>query len=135
GKLTGESVGKVVLSTHSGGYKVTAAILDHGGFKDHISDVLLLDSSYGSLQWFADWCKADPNHRLVSLYTDHLGDENKELMGMLDKAQVRYRELDEASLNDEQLRVRGPVFIHTKGPHDQVPVDYFGRLLQTSGLR
>ena len=128
------SVGRIVLSTHSGGYKVTAAILDHGGLVPHISDVLLLDSSYGSLPWFADWCKADPNHRLVSLYTDHLADENKELMGLLDEDGVKYRQLDEATLKDEELKPRGPVFIHTKGPHDQVGLDYFQRLVETVGL-
>ena len=47
---------------------------------------------------------------------------------------ISYRQLDEATLTDEQLRPRGPVFIHTKGPHDQVPVDYFGKLVKTSSL-
>ena len=78
-----------------------------------------------SLEWFADWCKADPSHRLVSLFTDHLTEENKELMGLLNKARV----LNEAKLSGECFAARGATFMHTKGPHDQVPVDYFGRLL------
>lgn len=133
-KLQTKRIGKVVLSTHSGGYKVTAAILDHGGLADHITDVLLLDSSYGSLPWFADWVKASPSHRLVSLYTEHLADANKELKGLLDAAGVKYQQLDETTLTDAQLTSRGALFIPTKGPHDQVPVDYFGRLLETSAL-
>src|SRR6185503_2200533 len=102
--------------THSGGYKVTAAILDHGGLVPHVNDVLLLDSSYGSLQWFADWCKADPSHRLVSLFTDHLADENQELMASLDKVGVAYAKLDEANVTPQQLAAPGPSFMHTKGP-------------------
>ena len=132
GKIRTKQIGKIALTAHSGGYKVTAAILHHGGLADHITDAILLDASYGSLEWFADWCNADPNHRLVSLFTDHLADENQQLTALLDKAGVKHRTLDEATLTDEQLLPRGPVFMHTKGPHDQVPTDYFGRLVKTS---
>ena len=137
GKIKTASVGKIVLSAHSGGYKVTAAILHHGGMPKSITDVLLLDASYSSLEWFAEWCKISPvpDHRLVSLFTDHLADENQTIMNLLDKAEVKYRKLDEPKLSDEQLKARGPVFMHTKGPHDQVPTDYFGRLVQTSALK
>jgi len=126
-KIHTTQVGRIVLSAHSGGYKVAAAVLHLGGMDTHITDVLLLDASYGSLEWFADWCKADPSHRLVSLFTDHLTEENKELMGLLDKAKL----VNEAKLSDESFAARGATFMHTKGPHDQVPVDYFGRLLPT----
>jgi hypothetical protein len=138
GKIHTSKVGKIALSAHSGGYKVTAAILHQGGIgggmPDNITDVLLLDASYGSLEWFADWCKAGTSHRFVSLFTDHLAGENKEIMGLLDKAGVKYTTLDEATVTDEQFAARKPLFMHTKGPHDQVPVDYFGRLLKESAL-
>jgi hypothetical protein len=135
GKIKTSSVGKIVLAAHSGGYKVTAAILHHGGMSEHVTDVLLLDASYGSLEWFADWCKASPDHRLVSLFTDHLADENQALMKQLDQANVKYRQLDEQKLTDDQLIARGPVFMHAKGPHDQVPIDYFGRLVKTGAVK
>jgi hypothetical protein len=134
GKIKTSSVGKIALTAHSGGYKVTAAILHQGGMPKRITDVILLDASYGSLEWFADWCKADPEHRLVSLFTDHLADENQEIMKLLDKAGVKYRKLHEEQLTADQLTGRGPVFMHTKGPHDQVPIDYFGKLVATSAL-
>ena len=133
-KIRTKKVGRIVLSAHSGGYKVTAAILNHGGMGRQISDVLLLDASYGELPIFAAWCKNDPDHRLVSLFTDHLADENQQLMTMLDGAKVPYQKLDEMNVTDEKFAVRGPSFMHTKGPHDQVPVDYFGRLVKTSAL-
>jgi hypothetical protein len=136
GKIKTTAVGKIVLTAHSGGYKVTAAILHHGGLEKHITDVLLLDASYGSLEWFADWCKLSPapEHRLVSLFTDHLADENDALMRLLDKAGVKHQTLEEKTLTDEPLKLRGPIFMHTKGPHDQVPTDYFGRGIATSAL-
>ena len=79
GKIHTTSIGHITLSTHSGGYKVTASILDHGGLASHITDVCLLDSSYGNLEWFANWCAASPNHRLISFHTQHLNDANMEV--------------------------------------------------------
>ena len=135
GKIHTKTIGKILLSAHSGGYKVLASILDHGGLADHITDALLLDSSYGNLEWFANWAAADPNHhRLVSLFTDHLADENQQIMALLDKAGVKYRKLDEKSVKDADFLPRGVTFMHTRGPHDQVPVDYFGPLVKTSAL-
>jgi hypothetical protein len=133
GKIHTDKIGTIVLSTHSGGYKMTAAILDHGGLADHISDVLLLDSSYGSLEWFAAWAHK-PGHRMISLFTDHLAATNKEFMGILDKAGTKYQTLDEPTATDAQFATRTMTFIHVKGPHDEVPIQYFGRLLKTSKL-
>jgi hypothetical protein len=135
-RIGGHQIGKVIISAHSGGYKAAAAVLDHGGLPEQITDVLLFDASYGSLEWFADWCAADKQHRLVSFFTEHLAAANKELMGLLDKAHVSYRILDEKTLSDEQFRIRGPIFMPTTLRHDDVPSkgEYFRRLLQTSAL-
>ena len=135
GKIHTARIGRIVLTSHSGGYKVTAAILDHGGLADRITDVLLLDSSYGSLEWYAAWAAASPKHRLVSLFTTHLAKANEELIGLLDKAKVKHEMLSESTLTDAQLAHRGPTFMPTQIPHDQVPVEYFGRLVRTSELK
>jgi hypothetical protein len=131
GKIHATRIGRIALTSHSGGYKVTAAVLDHGGLADRITDVLLLDSSYGSLEWFAHWAAASPDHRLVSLFTPHLAKANEELIGLLDKAEVKHQTLTEAALTDAELARRGPTFMATAVPHDQVPVEYFGRLVGT----
>jgi hypothetical protein len=127
-------VGRIALSTHSGGYKVTAAILDHGGLPDHVTDVLLLDSSYGSLESFAKWAAASPSHRLVSLYTQHLASANQELTKMLQAANVSYETLEEASADDPHFSRRGVTFMPTQVPHDDIPTKYFGVLVRTANL-
>jgi hypothetical protein len=134
GKIRTTKIGRIVITSHSGGYKVTAAVLDHGGLADHVTDVLLLDSSYGSLERFASWAAASPKHRLVSLYTDHLAAANKELMGLLTAAKTPYVAVDEATATDAELARRGTTFMATKVAHDQVPIEYFGRLIRTSEL-
>ena len=129
-KIQTTRVGRIALASHSGGYRVTAAILDSGGLKDHITDVLLLDSSYGSLENFATWAAASPSHRMVSLYTHHLAAANKELMDLLRVAKVDYGVLDEATVTDDELARPGTTFMATKVPHAEVPLVYFGRLVR-----
>lgn len=134
GKVHTKTIGDITLTTHSGGYKVTAAILDHGGLADHITDVCLLDSSYGNLDWFANWCAASPNHRLVSFYTQHLANANKQLRALLDQRHVPYRILKEATLKPADFDHRGVMFMPTSLAHNEVPMgkDYFRLVIQYS---
>jgi hypothetical protein len=134
GKIHTHTIGDITLSTHSGGYKVTAAILDHGGLASHITDVCLLDSSYGNLEWFANWCAASPEHRLISFHTQHLNDANMELRGLLDKAHVPYRTIPDFKLTADSFKPRGVLIVPTLLPHDEVPMghEYFRRVIQFS---
>ncbi len=118
GKIHTKKIGKIVLTTHSGGQQATGRHYTLGGMNDHITDVPLLDPSHGSPRnGSPDWCKADKSHRLASLFTDHLAKTNDEFMGDLDKADVKYIKLDEPTLTDEQFRPRGPSSC-TPRPHD-----------------
>jgi methylmalonyl-CoA mutase cobalamin-binding subunit len=137
GKTNTSKIGKVVLSAHSGGYKVTAAILDHGGLSDNITDVFLLDASYGSLEWFVNWCKADKQHHLVSLFTEHLADQNAQLIQLLTKAGVAHLRLEEAAVTPATFTLREPTFIATKLAHNDVPckTEYLRRLFEASALK
>ncbi len=145
GKIHAARIGRIVLSTHSGGYRVTGAILAQGGLTDHITDVLLFDSSYGSLESFADWAAQSPHskqdnkqdRRLVSLFTDHLAPENFTLLTLLQKRHVAFHSLLESDLNAAILAPRQAVFLHTPTlPHDEVmqQKNYFALFLQTSAL-
>ncbi|HEX8524702.1 MAG TPA: hypothetical protein VF669_20785, partial [Tepidisphaeraceae bacterium] len=109
GKIPTTTIGQIALSAHSGGYKVTASVLDHGGMTSHISDVLLLDATYSNLEWFSAWCAGGKDRRLVSLFTDHLADENKQLMSLLEKSNVQHQSLDEDGITNDQLRSRQPL--------------------------
>ena len=74
-------IGNVILSGHSGGYHVMAAIVDHGGLSDKIKEVWLFDALYGGTEDFVAWQKKK-NSRLVDIYTDHGGtkEETETLM-------------------------------------------------------
>lgn len=137
GKIKITRIGRIVLSAHSGGYRVTSAILAQGGLTDHITDVLLFDSSYGGLENFAEWAAHGQGHRLVSLFTVHLAPENFTLLTLLQKRHAPYHALLEPDLTAKTLLPRQTLFLHTPDlPHDEVMQkhDYFALFLQTSAL-
>jgi hypothetical protein len=136
GKIHTTRIGSIALSTHSGGYLVTGAILRQTALRSHITDVLLFDSSYGELEAFADWA-AEKHHRLVSIFTRHLAPENFMLTTLLQKRHTAFVSLLEPDLTPALLAARGPLFIHTLDlPHDEVmqKKDYFALFLRTSAL-
>jgi len=136
GKIHTTRIGSIALSTHSGGYLVTGAILRQTALRSHITDVLLFDSSYGELEAFAGWA-AEKHHRLVSIFTRHLAPENFMLTALLQKRHTACTSLLEPDLTPALLAAREPLFIHTLDlPHDEVMQkhDYFALFLRTSAL-
>lgn len=132
GIVPSAGVGRVTLTAHSGGYKVTAAVLRRGGMGEHVTDVVLLDASYGDLDTFVAWAGAAPEQRrLVSFFTEHLKDENDLLKAAFDKAGIRWRQVAEDGFAADTGR--GVVFVPTTRPHDAVP-EYFGASVRRADL-
>ncbi|HZZ42018.1 MAG TPA: hypothetical protein VFE58_03710 [Tepidisphaeraceae bacterium] len=136
GKIHTSKVGHIVLTAHSGGYKVTARILDIGGMTEHITDVILLDASYGNLDDFYNYVMKNKNARLISFHTQHLDKENLELKGLFDKTHEPMRDLAEGDISAETLMPRGVTFISTQLAHNDVPMkkSYFSLCVGTSEL-
>ena len=64
--------GGIILSGHRGGYRVMAAILDHGGLTSQVKEVWLFDALYAQADKFQAW-SATPGGRLVNFYPDNGG--------------------------------------------------------------
>jgi hypothetical protein len=123
----------VALTAHSGGYLVTTSIVDRKELADKMTDVILFDSTYGGLPAFADYCAANPNHRLISICTEHLGHENARLIALLQKRHVQPRVLLEEDLTDADVAKRGPLIVLTTTlEHNDVisKRDYFAKWLR-----
>lgn len=118
---TTDRIGTIALAAHSGGYQVTASILHRGGMNEHITDVILLDASYGGFKWFVDFAKSKPAARIVSFHTEHLDKRNAEFAGLLDQAGVAHRDVAEADVSAVKLSERGVTFVSTKLAHKEVP--------------
>lgn len=136
-KIPSTEIGHITLTAHSGGYNAVSAICAKGGLADHITDVLLFDSSYGGLENYANWIAAGKNRRLVSIFTAHLAPANFELLTLLKKAGTKYDLTMEKDLSDDFLKQREALFIHTEDlEHDAIMTkrDYFARFLSMSDL-
>ena len=114
-------IGRIILSGHSGGYHVMAAILDHGGLADNIREVWLFDALYGGTDNFVAWQK-NQNGRLLDIYTDHGGtkEETENLMASYKTNAVSFFASEDRNAAPENLRTNQLVFLHTDLLHDDV---------------
>ena len=119
-------VGKVVLSAHSGGWRVVANCLRRGGF--NVNEVYLFDALYADADAFADWLAETRDkhgvlrHKLVSYFADpEVEANNRKLMKRLDQLKLRYKyEQLEGQLSRAQLTRGRAIFIKTRASHHGV---------------
>jgi hypothetical protein len=134
---TNFEVGNIILSGHSGGYHVMAAILDHGGLSKQIREVWLFDALYGDTEKFTAWQK-NGNGRLLDIYTDHGGtkQETESLMASYKTNGVSFLASEDTGATEETLETNKLVFLHSDLPHDEVPVhrSEFEQFLKSSCL-
>lgn len=130
-------IGNIILSSHSGGYEVMAAIVDHGGLSDKIKEVWLFDSLYAGTKKFMTWQKKE-NGRLLNIYTDHGGTEynTRDLMASLKTHGVPFFFSEDTNATPEELRTNKLVFLHTDMIHNDVVAKRktFEEFLKTSCL-
>jgi D-alanyl-D-alanine carboxypeptidase/D-alanyl-D-alanine-endopeptidase (penicillin-binding protein 4) len=135
---TNFAIGNIILSGHSGGYHVMAAILDHGGLSSNIKEVWLFDALYGGTSNFVAWQK-NQSGRLLDIYTDHGGtkEESEKLMASYKSSSTGFFASEDSATADDSLRTNKLVFLHTDMIHDDVPVKRatFGEFLKTSCLQ
>ena len=113
-------IGGVIISGHSGGYHVMAAILDHGG--QPIKEAWLFDALYGGAENFVAWQKRE-NGQMMNIYTDHGGtkDESEKLMASYKANGVSFFSDEETNMPPWLLMLGNKiVFIHTDLTHNEV---------------
>ena len=133
---TNFEIGNVIISGHSGGYHVMAAILDHGG--QPIREAWLFDALYGGAENFAAW-QTSQNGRLLNIYTDHGGTraETEKLMANYKTRGVSFFAGEETNAVPDNLRTNKMIFLHTDLVHNEVVSkrEQFLLLLKTSCLQ
>jgi hypothetical protein len=78
----------IVIVAYSGGYLTAASSLSHGGLKNRVRGVVLLDALYGELDKFADFITTNRSAFFVSAYTHSTQRRNVELENMLSERDV-----------------------------------------------
>jgi D-alanyl-D-alanine carboxypeptidase/D-alanyl-D-alanine-endopeptidase (penicillin-binding protein 4) len=131
-------LGNVIISGHSGGFHVMAAILDHGGMSDKIKETWLFDALYAGTEDYAGWQKRE-NGRLLDIYTDHGGTkgETENLMAAYKKQEVPFFFSEDVAASPGNLETNKIVFLHTDLIHNDVVSKRgeFCQFLKTSGLQ
>ena len=115
------TLGKIVLSGHSGGYQVIASILDRGGLTDHVKEVWLFDALYAQTDKFLAWFDRRPG-RLINIYTEHGGTkcETEQMMARLEERGTASLAANEGEATLADLRTNRLLFLYTQLPHDDV---------------
>jgi D-alanyl-D-alanine carboxypeptidase/D-alanyl-D-alanine-endopeptidase (penicillin-binding protein 4) len=135
---TNFDIGNIILSGHSGGYHVMAAILDHGGLSEKIREVWLFDALYGGTENFTAWQQKE-NGRLLDIYTDHGGtkEETQKLMAAYKTRGVHFFASEDTRATTEKLRKNKLVFLHSNLVHDDVVArrGAFEQFLESSCLQ
>jgi hypothetical protein len=78
----------IVIVAYSGGYLTAASSLSHGGLKNRVRGVVLLDALYGELDKFADFITTNRSAFFVSAYTHSTQRRNVELENILSERDV-----------------------------------------------
>jgi D-alanyl-D-alanine carboxypeptidase/D-alanyl-D-alanine-endopeptidase (penicillin-binding protein 4) len=118
---TNFDIGNVIVSGHSGGYHVMAAILDHGGLPEKIKEAWLFDALYGNTENFVAWQKNESG-KLLDIYTDHGGtkEETENLMTRYRTKAVSFFAGEDTNAVPENLATNKIVFLHTDMVHNDV---------------
>lgn len=132
GKIRSRKLGRVLLAGHSGAYRVLSFCVLQGGLEEHVSDVCLLDSSYGLLDPFVDWAARRSKGRLFSIFTDHLAGENVYLMTHLRERGVPYELLAEHNATTDLVRDTRVLFLFAEKLDHNETVGWLQRWLAAS---
>lgn len=131
-------IGSIILSGHSGGYHVMAAIVNRGGLPEKIKEAWLFDALYGGTENFVAWQKKE-NGRLLDIYTDHGGtkEETEKLMAFYQTNGVSFFADEDTNAVPANLQTNKLILLHTDMVHNDVVArrGTFGQFLKTSCLQ
>ncbi len=121
GTIKSARLGRVILSGHSGGYRVISSILDTGGLTPHIAEVWLFDALYGRSEKFRAWIERG-NGRLINIYTAGGGTkaETEKFIAVLKAKQWPVLARGDAGVTVEELRKHRLIFLFTALDHNGV---------------
>lgn len=134
GEIRSRKLGRVLLAGHSGAYRVISFCVLQGGLEEHISDVCLLDASYGQLDPFVDWAARRSNGRLFSIFTDHLAGENVYLMTRLRERGIPYELAAEQNVMPDLVRASRVLFLFAEKLNHNETVGWLERWLAATSL-
>lgn len=119
--IRNKNIGNIILSGHSGGYRVISYILMRGGLTENIKEVFLFDGLYGQIEKYTYWLDHFDG-KLTNIYTENGGtkEESANIMECFNSWKVPYIFKNELDLLDDDLRNNRIIFIYTDLEHNDV---------------
>ncbi len=81
--ITQPTIGRIIVSAHSGGYRPAIYAVTRGGLEEHVAELYLFDAFYALTEQLIPYLKSGKNHRLRSIYTEHLAPQHQEFIELL----------------------------------------------------
>jgi hypothetical protein len=112
---------KIGLYGHSGGYRVIAYILLHGGLTAEINEVILFDGLYADVEKYSYWLD-NYNGKLINIYTPNGGtkSESENLMLCLTSWGIQFTLIENDYFSVDQLKENRIIFIASSLGHNDV---------------
>ena len=119
--IRGKSIGNIILSGHSGGYRVMSYILMRGGLTNNIKEVFLFDGLYGQIEKYTYWLD-HYDGKLINIYTQNGGtkEESENLMECFNAWKIPYIFKNEVDLSEDDLKNNRIIFIYSDLGHNDV---------------
>jgi hypothetical protein len=119
--ISDKSIGDIILSGHSGGYRVISYILMGGGLTENIKEVFLFDGLYGQLEKYTYWLD-HYDGKFINIYTTDGGtkEESENLMECFDSWKVPYIFKNDIELSDDDVRNNRIILIYSDLEHNDV---------------
>ncbi|MHC1737448.1 MAG: hypothetical protein AB9882_05515 [Ignavibacteriaceae bacterium] len=133
-----KNIGAIVLSGHSGAYRIISSIISVGGLSTNIREVYLFDALYDRLDVFSNWI-IENNGRFVNIFTPDGGTKDMSLLMIEDLTDRNISNLlmIESAVNEKVLTDFKVIFIDSPLGHNDVIAKnkQFYYYLKTSSLR
>lgn len=127
--------GNIILSGHSGAYRVISFILNRGGLTDHISEVYLFDALYGQIENYTHWLE-NYDGRLINITTPSGGtwQNSADLIDDLTDWGIPNQRIDNNEVTESDLAVSKIISVFTTLGHNEVINPFFKLALLSSGV-
>lgn len=118
--ISTKKIGNIILSGHSGGYRVISYILMRGGLTKSIKEVFLFDGLYADIEKYVFWFTKF-NGKFIDIFTENGGtkENSEDLMKDLKGWNIPFTFKNENELNNIDLKQK-LIFIYSDLEHNDV---------------
>ncbi len=128
--------GNIVLSGHSGAYRVISYILNRGGLAQNISEVYLFDALYAEEEKYAYWLNKYDG-RFINIITPNGGtlDNSEGFLEDLEDWGIPFTRVSQNEVDSQVLSSEKIVFVFTSLTHNEAVYPFFELALKSGQLK